>query len=725
MEHPIKVLIADGKHTWVTHAARVASSGLSERRYEELRGKFKDCDAIDKSRIIRSTADRLLFAGEVEQWLKEELDDDDRLKIYARQRLGYHPGYAMYCIMRYHKSRYTEKAKIAERRQNHAATAAAAEAATDEAAAASDTDADVDPSMNSNANEDHASPGLDADQNSDPPFDDDVPANVDASIDAGQTADPPFDHDVPANVDASNDAGQTADPPLDHDVPSNVANNTSFDLDQNSNDDEDFIINDSENTHENTDGELDISPNNENQAEVIAGPEVTADKVIADLEVIADPGVTADEVTAEPDIYDIVDPNATADAEGNAEAEIDAEDNTSMNLNDADHRNSNADPRNSHADPRNSNTDGNPAIDLSADDSPPFARKRRHSPDISSDLKRIKLPTLGFIHQQVDLLMQQAIELSGQVVETKMHEQYAKLRALSNIDQEMGEAGGIPVRKSADAERTASRFINYHIRIRGALDDQARQAVDREILDRGISFQNIWGFEAKNSDIALPLKNKVAANIPVFLVAAGYNAGGKTYTLFSPNQEDPPVLEVLLNQALINQGLDIIVYTMLRSKAMRENYRISEHKDIELFLQKLQIPEVADDNGINKTSSRRHILINITVGQKQLISVLDLCGDETHETRTGRLKDESTAIAADLAALRVLVTQHLNVHDLDIKTSIPGGGRGCYLTMAFVRQLPFCKKLDIAFFCDGSGSVTSIRKLCGEWRSAGGSIGGK
>lgn len=85
--------------------------------------------------------------------------------------------------------------------------------------------------------------------------------------------------------------------------------------------------------------------------------------------------------------------------------------------------------------------------------------------------------------------------------------------------------------------------------------------------------------------------------------------------------------------------------------------------------------------------------------------MIDLCGDETSDTRGGPLAGGSRAIAADLGALRVLVTQKF--YGKSKVVEIPGNGRECELMRRFVAQLPHFPKVNFLFFCDGSGSVRS------------------
>lgn len=182
-----------------------------------------------------------------------------------------------------------------------------------------------------------------------------------------------------------------------------------------------------------------------------------------------------------------------------------------------------------------------------------------------------------------------------------------------------------------------------------------------------------------------------------------------------PNEEDPPVLEVLLTQALVGQQapLDITVHTMLASKTGKEVSQISFDPDIRLFLRKLQTPGVGADTGINWASLRRHVLIEVKAGMKCLLSVLDLCGDKSSKIREGPLRVESDAIVQDLVALRTLVVDKLQKRN-NAGKPIPGNGRGCDLTRKFVEQLTHFPKINFILFCNGGGDLGSISKLCGE-----------
>lgn len=185
----------------------------------------------------------------------------------------------------------------------------------------------------------------------------------------------------------------------------------------------------------------------------------------------------------------------------------------------------------------------------------------------------------------------------------------------------------------------------------------------------------------------------------------------ETMSLLMPNEEDPPVLQVLLNQAL---PLEATTNNMLRSNTLKVVHRVHDPQEIKQLLEALQTPGVTDNNGMNAQSSRQHILIEVrTAVGKLVLSLIDLCGDETSDTPSGPLGVGSTAIAVDLGALRVLVTQKL--YGKFKAVEIPGNGRGCEPTRRFVARLPHFRKVNFLFVCDGLGSVQSVRNLCGEW----------
>lgn len=75
-----------------------------------------------------------------------------------------------------------------------------------------------------------------------------------------------------------------------------------------------------------------------------------------------------------------------------------------------------------------------------------------------------------------------------------------------------------------------TRFLTFHIRIRGDLGDEDRNIIDQ----RTPKFQNIWGPEACNADVVEPFAALVSAKKPVFLVAAGSTGAGKTHTFCRP-----------------------------------------------------------------------------------------------------------------------------------------------------------------------------------------------
>lgn len=96
-----------------------------------------------------------------------------------------------------------------------------------------------------------------------------------------------------------------------------------------------------------------------------------------------------------------------------------------------------------------------------------------------------------------------------------------------------------------------------------------------------------------------------------------------------------------------------------------------------------------------------------------MLSVLDLCGDESSRIRVGPLHVESDVIARDLEALSAPVGKLQKRNNA--RRPIPGNGRGRDFTRRFVEQLPHFEKINFMFFCNGVGDVGRISKLCGEW----------
>lgn len=148
-------------------------------------------------------------------------------------------------------------------------------------------------------------------------------------------------------------------------------------------------------------------------------------------------------------------------------------------------------------------------------------------------------------------------------------------------------------------------------------------------------------------------------NLPLFLVAAGYIARGKTYSLLLANFKDPPVLKVLLRQAVHSEpvkpvALHVTIPTLLGKQTLTQNMTL---RDTELpsFLEHGQSPCVGDDNGVNPKSSQRHVVVEVRAAGHHLLSLLDLCGNETSDIRVGPLKRGSGSIAGDLVKLRLEV----------------------------------------------------------------------
>lgn len=287
--------------------------------------------------------------------------------------------------------------------------------------------------------------------------------------------------------------------------------------------------------------------------------------------------------------------------------------------------------------------------------------------------------------------------------------QFAKLQALTRMPaRPVDNAAAAPVTSSPDAEETASHYVNHHVRIRGG----ALATVSDILLGetQTLSFQHIWTPISTNQAISLPFKQQIADRTPLFLLAAGYSNGGKTHSLLSLNPDDPPALEVLLLEALeIHHVLEIRVTTMLgKSKLQGPTHRIATPISIAPFIRSLQNPDitVVKDNGLNRGSSRRHILVDVTtIARVPVFSLIDLCGDETTAIRSGPLQEESRIISLDLLSLRRLV---INLPGLMV-------ARECALTTQFAARVPLFTKVHVLFFCDAGGDLESIRRMCWDW----------
>lgn len=664
MENPPSVIVKEGRHRWKTAAERLESLGLSGERYGSLHANFNACIGINKMRIIREEPDKEIFAGEVQTWLHVELTAEDRRKIYGRDNLPYHPGFAMYSAMAHFKSRYMTKIQNAERRRLENAAGAAAVVA---AAVAAELAAGVAAEIAAAAAAAELAAGVAAIADA---------ARGEAEEDAEPEAEPEADSPVPASpgpsIRSENGRYQNS-PHMENDFlhPSPQANQASRSPSADSphipnaphSPDADEQVDDHE-MHP-------LSSPSFSPAPAAGGQFREDDSPISPVENISPFAGTPRSET----------PSSSA-IPSPAPGPLD-EDLAMLELE-------------SHPHPRPAKRD------LAPDESPLVLKRMRIAE---------RPPTLLSIRAKVDLLIHQAIALSSESDGHKLQHRYARVRELFVPAPELPRA--IMVAKSADADRTAARFINYHIRIRGSM------APVQHILDRGTpSFQHIWTPDARNSDIARPFRDQLAASFPVCLVATGYSAGGKTYSLLMPNEADPPVLEVLLKQALETEGqlapLDVTVHTMLASKTVKVLDQIATPPDIGVFLEKLQTPGVGADNGINQASSRRHVLIEVRAGVKRVLSVLDLCGDESSDIREGPLRVESDAIAKDLVALRTLVMDKFQKRN-NAGLPIPGNGRGRDLTRRFVDQLPHFEKINFIFFCNGGGEAGSVSKLCGEW----------
>lgn len=129
------------------------------------------------------------------------------------------------------------------------------------------------------------------------------------------------------------------------------------------------------------------------------------------------------------------------------------------------------------------------------------------------------------------------------------------------------------------------------------------------------------------------------------------------------------------------------MHGVLRSKVTLRSHWIRAG-DIKTFLQKLQTSGVADNNGIYRTWSSRHVLIEIKAWPKRIMSVLDLCGDETNLTDTGGWRKRVGRL------LRIWVPW------------------GYWSPTMFVRQLPHFPKVTVVFFSVMAVGVSRVSASC-------------
>lgn len=94
------------------------------------------------------------------------------------------------------------------------------------------------------------------------------------------------------------------------------------------------------------------------------------------------------------------------------------------------------------------------------------------------------------------------------------------------------------------------------------------------------------------------------SSVPFLLLATGYSGAGRFYTTVRRNQCDPPVLEVLLLQALVTTPT---VTTFLGSRlAISTVQHVSNKRDISVLLGDRARNADVEYNEENQTSSREH-----------------------------------------------------------------------------------------------------------------------
>lgn len=139
------------------------------------------------------------------------------------------------------------------------------------------------------------------------------------------------------------------------------------------------------------------------------------------------------------------------------------------------------------------------------------------------------------------------------------------------------------VSKSGDRTCTKSWYINYNIWVRGAIEP-----VQPILNRRELSFQNIMGLDAKNSDIA-SLFNQWMANFPVFIVVAGYSSGGNTHSFIMSNINNSLVLKGFLRVTRLYCGSEpeFMTTTMFKKSTVWATHTIDTTGQIQSFFQML------------------------------------------------------------------------------------------------------------------------------------------
>lgn len=149
---------------------------------------------------------------------------------------------------------------------------------------------------------------------------------------------------------------------------------------------------------------------------------------------------------------------------------------------------------------------------------------------------------------------------------------------------------------------------------------------------------------------------------------------------------------------------------------------ITSPAQVNEFVEAWDTTQRTGNNGYNPLSSRWHSLVDgftVTNG-RQVLSLLDLCGDECSVVRAGPLQQESTRIAGDLEKLRTLVSKlklAQRVSKVPAAKFKANKGRDSSLTRAVVHRLRsgVFDNLHVMLF-GGNGAVQRIKRTCDMWK---------